>query len=75
MAFPPLALARDDATSTSTRIGATAFRAPTNRFPKMLIHDAPGISRPRAAPTIRPQRIRRMRLMEFHFSMIFILVS
>ena len=68
--FPPLEFASDDATSMNTRIGAMAFKAPTNSSPSIPIHDACGTRKPRIAPMTRQIRIRRMRFMEFHFRMI-----
>ena len=68
--LPPLELASDDATSTNTRIGAMAFNAPTNSSPGTPIHVAFGARKPSIAPMTRPIRIRKIRLMEFHFLMI-----
>ena len=63
----PLELARDDATSRNTRIGAMAFNAPTKSSPGTPIHAAFGAVKPRRIPMTRPIRMRRIRLMEFHF--------
>ena len=53
-------------TRKNTRIGATPFKAPTNKLPKMEIAVACGITKPRIIPIISPQIILLTRLMLFH---------
>ena len=65
--LPPFALASEEDTRISTNTGATAFSAPTNRSPKIAIQVCPGTSSPRITPTIKPPRIRMIRLISFHF--------
>lgn len=71
-AFPPLALAREDATRTNTRTGAIPLSAPTNISPNMEIHSCDGTRNPRIAPMIRPIKILRTRLILVHFCQMFI---
>ena len=67
--FAPLLLefAKEAMTSTNTRIGATARRAPTNKSPSRASPVAFGAATPRIAPMIRPIKILTIRLKLFHF--------
>ena len=66
------AFAKAAITRKKTRIGATAFNAPTNRLPRMVMPamgEVPsmfGKMTPRIAPMIRNTRIRLIRLISFH---------
>ena len=72
-AFPPFALAIDDATRINTRIGAMPFNAPTKSVPGMAIQLICGSVRPRMAPATSPINILKIRLKEFHFLIKFMI--
>ena len=76
MVLPPPSLpqARAAITRKNTSTGAIAFRALTNRVPRMPIPVTPGTARPRIAPTIKPQIIRFTKLMLFHLLRMFVMI-
>ena len=51
-------------TSAKTRTGAIAFRAPTNKSPKIPIHENFGKNIPKTAPKTIPIKIRKIKLAE-----------
>ncbi len=57
-------LTRELETSAKTSTGATAFKVPVNKSPKMPIHVKPGKKIPRMAPETIPIQILEIRLIE-----------
>ncbi len=65
--IPLLAPERELMTRKNTRIGATAFNAPTNRVPRIAMGAAFGMTRPSTAPMTIPMTILRIRLVPVYF--------
>ena len=70
---PSLPFASAPITRKNTSTGAIAFKAFTNRLPRIAIGAAWGTATPRIAPIIRPQIIRFTKLILFHFCQIFMM--
>ena len=74
--WPCLWWQRAEATRKNTSMGATAFRAPTNRSPRMVMPERLfGATRASRMPTARPRQICLTRLMRFQLSRIFFKTS
>ena len=59
-----LPFTRELETSAKTRTGATAFRVPVNKSPKIPIQANPGKKNPRKEPKTIPIQILEIRLIE-----------
>lgn len=62
-----LALAIEAITNTATNTGAIAFKALTNKVPRIPIAEAEGTNKPKIVPTTRPITIRNTKLVSVHF--------